>query len=532
MSMWRVLRPVALSACLLTAGAAVAQEPKHGGIMRIYQRDNPGSASIHEEATYSNNVPFMAVFNNLVIFPQDKVRNLPEEIQGELATAWKVGADGRSVTFTTRQGVKWHDGRPFTANDVKCTMDLLQGKSKDSFRKNPRQSWYQNVNDVVVTGENEVVFKLDRPQPSLLSLLASGYSPIYPCHVSAAGMRTKPIGTGPFKFVEFKQNEIIRLTRNTEYWRPGLPYLDGIELPIITNRSTAMLAFIAGKLDMTFPTEVTTQIAKDIKSQAPKAVCFLGPINVSNNLIVNRDRPPFDNADIRHAMALTLDRKTFIDIMSDGKSDIGGSLLPQPYGIWGMPPEMMKTMLGYDPDIGKNRAAGRAIMEKLGYGPNKRLAVKVSTRNIASYRDPAVLLIDQLKEIYIDGELDSVETSVWFAKVARKDYAIGMNLTGNSLDDPDQTFYENYSCKSERNVTGYCNPELEKAFNAQSQELDFEKRKKMVWDIDRQLQDDVARPIILHIQSGTCWQPELKGFAPMINSSYNGYRFDQLWLDR
>jgi peptide/nickel transport system substrate-binding protein len=523
------MRPLVLGACLLGFAAVPflpdsavaqqpgaqqpgAQQPKHGGIMRIYQRDNPGSASIHEEATYSNNVPFMGVFNNLVIFPQDKVRNLPEEIQPELATGWKFSADNRSITFTTRQGVKWHDGKPFTAHDVKCTMDLLQGKAKDSFRKNPRQSWYQNVNEVVVTNDNEVVFKLDRPQPSLLSLLASGYSPIYPCHVSAAGMRTKPIGTGPFKLVEFKQNEMIRLTRNPDYWKPGLPYLDGIEMPIITNRSTAMLAFIAGKLDMTFPTEVTTQIAKDIKSQAPKAICFLGPTNVSNNLIVNRERPPFDNADIRRAMALTLDRKSFIDIMSEGKSNIGGSLLPQPYGVWGMPPEMMTTMLGY--------------------GPNKHLAVKVSTRNTPSYRDPAVLLIDQLKEIYIDGELDVVETSVWFAKVARKDYAVGMNLTGNAVDDPDQTFYENYSCKSERNVTGYCNPALEKAFDAQSQETDVEKRKKLVWEIDRQLQNDVARPIILHIQAGTCWQPELKGFAPMINSSYNGYRFDEVWLDR
>ena len=84
-------------------------------------------------------------------------------------------------------------------------------------------------------------------QPSLLALLASGDTPVYPCHVSPAEMRTHPIGTGPFKFVEFKVNESIKLTRNLDYWKKGLPYLDGIEFTIIPNRSTAILAFIAGK---------------------------------------------------------------------------------------------------------------------------------------------------------------------------------------------------------------------------------------------------------------------------------------------
>ena len=111
-------------------------------------------------------------------------------------------------------------------------------------------------------------------------------------------------------------------------------------------------------------------------------------------------------------------------------------------------------------------------MQKAGYGPDKRLAVKVSTRNIPIYRDPAVILIDQIKNIYIDAELDVVDTAQWFPKVARKDYALGLNLTGNAVDDPDQSFYENYSCGSERNYTNYCNKDIEKLFDEQSQETD------------------------------------------------------------
>ena len=107
-----------------------------------------------------------------------------------------------------------------------------------------------------------------------------------------------------------------------------------------------------------------------------------------------------------------------------------------------------------------------------------------------------MVLIDQLKSIYIDGELEPVESGAWFAKVARKDYSVGLNLTGNGIDDPDQTFYENYGCGSERNYTHYCNKDLQKLFDEQSQETDVAKRKKLVWDIDKKLQEDVARPIL------------------------------------
>jgi len=526
----RALAAVMLS--LLAVSTAATAEPKQGGILRMYHRDSPGSASIHEGATYSINVPFMPVFNNLVIYKQDVAQNSMASIVPELAESWAWSADNRTLTFKLRPGVKWHDGKPFTAADVKCTFDMLMGKSQQKFRQNPRKAWYDQVDEVTTSGEFEAAFHLKRPQPSLLALLASGYTPIYPCHVSPAEMRTHPIGTGPFKFVEFKANESIKLVRNPDYWKKGLPYLDGIEFTIIPNRSTAMLAFVAGRFDMTFPTEVTITLLKDVKTQAPNAVCVVEPTNVSTNIIVNSTSPPFDNPDIRRALALTLDRNAFISILFEGQADIGGTMEPAPDGLWAMPKEMMESIPGYGPDINANREDARKLMQKAGYGPDKHLQVKVSTRNIAQYRDPAVILIDQLKPIYIDAELDVVDTAQWFPKVARKDYALGLNLTGNAVDDPDQSFYENYSCGSERNYTNYCNKDIEKLFDEQSVETDITKRKKLVWKIDKKLQEDVARPIIFHSRNGTCWQPYVKGVTIMVNSSYNGYRYEDLWLDK
>jgi peptide/nickel transport system substrate-binding protein len=515
---------------LAIAVPAVAQ--KSGGILRVTHRDSPASMSIHEEATVSAVAPIMAVFNNLVMYKQDEPLNSLAAIVPDLAERWEWSDDRAVLRFSLRRGVRWHDGKPFTARDVKCTFDLLLGKTDAKLRLNPRQPWYHNLRDVVVEGDHAVNFVLERPQPALIALLASGYSAIYPCHVPSTEMRRHPIGTGPFKFVAFKPNESIKLTKNPNYWKPGRPYLDGIEYTIIPNRATALLAFVTGRFDMTFPYDLQVPMMKDLQSQAPQAVCEMRPTNVSRNLLINRDVPPFGNPEIRRAVALALDRRAFIDILTEGSGDVGGTMLPPPEGQWGMPTEILETLPGYGPDIARNRTEARAIMAKHGYTADKRLKVKVSTRNIAQFRDPAVLLMDQLKEINIESEIDVVETAVWYPKLLRRDYVIAMNLTGSSVDDPDQHFYEHYVCDSPRNYPGYCNKEVDALIDRQSRESDLQRRRELVWEIDRRLQEDVARPIIFHGRSATCWQPQVKGLTTMANSIYNGWRLEDVWLDQ
>ena len=344
-------------------------------------------------------------------------------------------------------------------------------------------------------------------------------------------MRRKPVGTGPFKLADFKMNEGIKLVKNQDYWKPGRPYLDAIEFSIIADRSTRMLSFVAGKFDMTFPSDVTVPLLKNIKRDAPQAQCTMRESGVSTNLIVNREVAPFDNPKIRRAMALTLDREAFIRILSEGEGKMGGALLPPPEGVWGLPEEKLKGLIGYG-DVEKSREEARALMKEAGYGPDKRLKLKVSTRNIATFKDPAVILIDQLKQIWIDAELEIIDTSVYYNRVFKKDYVVALNLTGSAVDDPDVTLFEGYACGSLRNYNNYCNPEMTKLFEAQSRETDRRKRQEMVWEIDRKLQEDVARPIISHGRIAGCWQPQVKNVTLHINSIYNNWRFEDVWLDR
>src|ERR1700745_549832 len=184
----RVLRAAAAAmAFLVTLSASqpgVAQ--KRGGILRMYTPDSPASMSPHEEATVFSQGPMAGVFNNLVMFDQHAKQSRLETVVPDLATGWSWNEDGTALTLPLRQGVKWHDGKPFTAKDVLCTWDLLMETGTDKFRVNPRKTNFKNLERVTANGDYEVTFHLKRAQPAFLVLIANGFAPIYPCHVLAA----------------------------------------------------------------------------------------------------------------------------------------------------------------------------------------------------------------------------------------------------------------------------------------------------------------------------------------------------------
>ena len=262
----KLFAAAAATALLIAISGGTAFGQKRGGILKMYTPDSPASMSVLEEATVFSRGPMMGVFNNLVMFDQQVKQNSLSSIVPDLATSWSWNEDGTELTFPLRQGVKWHDGKPFTAADVKCTWDLMMDLASEKLRVNPRKSAFANLERVTTNGDYQVSFHLKRPQPALLMLIASDFSEIFPCHVPPREMRSHPIGTGPFKFVEFKPNEYIKVARNPDYWKPGRPYLDGIEYTIIRDRSTATLAFISGKFDMTFPNTLTIPLLRDVQT--------------------------------------------------------------------------------------------------------------------------------------------------------------------------------------------------------------------------------------------------------------------------
>ena len=179
----------ALALIGMLAFNATAHAEKSGGTLRIYNPDSPPGLNIYEQATPFGQAPLMAVYNNLILFDQHDPQVRLETIRPDLATKWEWNEDGTALTFTLRQGIKWHDGQPFTAKDVLCTVDLQLDKAKDKVRFNPRKSNFKNLETVTADTDGQVTFHLKRRQPAFPILLANGFSAITPCHQTPDQMR-------------------------------------------------------------------------------------------------------------------------------------------------------------------------------------------------------------------------------------------------------------------------------------------------------------------------------------------------------
>jgi peptide/nickel transport system substrate-binding protein len=385
---------------------------------------------------------------------------------------------------------------------------------------------------VQVNGPHEVRFVLGRPQPSFLSFLASGWSPVYPCHVDGRVMRQKPIGTGPFKVAEFKANDVIHLVKNTDYWKPGRPYLDAITHRIMPSMSTRMLAFLSGDYDMTGSSTVTPLTIKDVHAKLPGAVCSNTGSMVTGVVLVNHKAPPFDNPKVRRAVALALDRNAFVAAQHGG-GRLGGVMMSPPYGVWGLTPAQLEKVPGFGKDVEKNRAEARKLMEEAGFGPNNRLKVPIFVRMTSpNFIAGATLTADQLRSIYIDGEVAPKEYTVFTGAIIKGAYQLGFETSGSAIDDPDVVLYENFMCSSIRNYNKYCNKEVEAKIEEQSATTDPVKRKQLVQALDLLLLQEQARVPVYQGTSSACWHSHVKGYVRPQNGIYTHHRMEDVWMDK
>jgi peptide/nickel transport system substrate-binding protein len=524
---------VLVLAIAIVAGPALSQAPKSGGTLTLTLREDLAQGfAIHETATISVVWPAMPCFSNLVLFDPLKKTESMDTIIGELAERWSWQDNGRNLVFFLRKDVKWHDGRPFTSRDVKYTYDMVREApdAQAKLRINPRKDWYANVEGIEAPDPHTVVFRLKRPQPSILMMLASGYSPVYPAHVPPAELRTRCVGTGPFKLKEWRKGEFIEYVKNPDYFVPGRPYLDGLRYVVIQERGTRTAALQAARVDVAFPGETTRVISEQLKAAEPRLVVTPANQNVNDNLIMNIGRPPFDNVKVRRAVSQAIDRRAYVQAVHQGGAVVGAAMAPQPWGVWGLLDKDLNELPGYGKPA-EDKAQARKLLAEAGFTPANPLRVEMATRAIAIYLDFASFVMSELKQVGIDATLRQVETAQWHPLVTRRDYQLGANLTGIGPDDPDANFYENFACGSPRNYTDYCDEQTMTMIDRQSQEVDQKKRLQMVWDIQKKLEMDAARPMMgWRIDYFTHW-PHVKNLIPH-QSIYNYGRLQEVWLDR
>ena len=520
-----------LAFVVLVAWPAFAETPKVGGTLHLRLREDlPQGFAVHESPTISTLWPAMPCFSNLVLFDPAKPTHAVDSIIGELAQRWSWQDDYRSLVFFLRRDVTWHDGRPFTAADVVYTFDLVrEARDAGKLRINPRRDLFANIASVDAVDAQTVMIRLKRPQPSLLMMIASGFTPIYAAHVPPAAYRTGCIGTGPFKLKEWKRGEYVEYVKNPDYFVKGRPYLDGLRYTIIRERGTGIAALQAGRVDVAFPGETSKPIAEQLTRGVPKMLTTPVGTAVVDHLLFNTAKPPFDNPKLREAVSRAIDRRAYIEALYQGGATIGGAMAPRPHGVWSLSEKDIRALPG-NSGAADGKARARALLAAAGFSASSMKAELV-TRNLPAFLDLASFVAAELKRVGIDVAVRPIDSAQWEAVKTRGEFQLGADRTGMEPDDPDVTFYESYGCGSPRNYEQYCDPELTRMFDQQSQELDPARRLALVQAIQRRLGDAAVRPTLAWRLDYFARWPHVKNLTPH-HSIYGWGRMQDVWLDR
>lgn len=310
----RLVRCLALAVGLGSAAAGLAIGPaaaqKRGGtLVQITQPEPPTLGSYISTANPVGQVA-SKIYDGLLEYDFD-LKPLPS-----LAEAWTISDDGKTVTFRLRSGVKFHDGKPFSSADVQFTvMEVLK-------KVHPRGiNTFSEVTAVETPDAQTAVFRLNRPAPYMMAALSGYESPMLPKHVFGQGdirshqNANAPVGTGPFKFTEWRRGEFVRLDRNADYWKPGRPYLDRVVVRFIGDTGTRAAALEKGEAHIAGFGAVPYNDVKKLEKLPniqieTKGYEMLSPVV---ELMFNTRKAPFDNVKVRQAISYAIDRKFVID---------------------------------------------------------------------------------------------------------------------------------------------------------------------------------------------------------------------------
>ena len=363
-------------------------------------------------------------------------------------------------------------------------------------------------------------------------MLASGYSPVYAAHMPARRSTARRASApAPSSSRSGGTASSSSYVKNPDYFVKGRPYLDGLKYIVIKERGTRTAALQAGQLDVAMPGETTKAAAEQLKAAVPKLVVTPSATNVTDNIIMNVKKPPFDNQKVRLAVSLRHRPPRPGPGRPPGRRHAGRrAWLPEAARRLGRCSRRTSSRCPATARPADMKAQARKLLAEANITPQNPLKVEIATRAIAVYVDMASFVINELKQVGIEASLKQIDTAQWHAMATRGDYQIGANLTGLGPDDPDANFYENYACGSPRNYSVYCNEQVMKMIDAQSAELDPKKRLAQVQAIQKKLEDDAARPILgWRLDYFTIW-PHVKNLVPH-QSIYNFGRMQEVWRD-
>jgi peptide/nickel transport system substrate-binding protein len=472
---------------------------------------------------------------------EEDYRNLAYfEIHPDLATDWEQSPDGMQWTFNFRDGVEWSDGTPFTCADAQWSLDSI--RTGNGLLRSPRFVHWLAVDNIQCPDDLTMVINMKRPKPAMLEVVAAPYNVIRPKHVyenNTDAMRDEPpsVTTGPFTVQQWLPGEKYIFERNPDYWDQPLPYLDGLELSILSDQA-ADTALRAGRIDIGPAQGLAGGRAETMRRECTVCVFWDRVIGSSTSpaIFLNKERAPWNDPVINQAVALAIDNQKYVTVVQQDwyVTPTGCGYLPG--SIWEMPAEQCKQIPGYgdffeggDPAADKEKA--RQLLTDAGYAPNE-LSVTVRFWSIIQADAPAI--IEDLKAIGINAEPEILETARAYDAWTNADFDIGVHSFWIAGLDADFLLYEHFYTGSDRNYNRYSNPEFDRLVDEMSATIDLEQRKQRAWDALEVALRDNAKIIVAHSTYMPVANQKVKGWLPALNylAGYGpNLRRHVLWLD-
>lgn len=472
---------------------ADAQQPKRGGTLQFAISAEAPHYDPHASDTYATLHFAGPFYSTLLAFDLDKF----PAVKGDLASSWTVSPDLKTYTFKLTPGVKFHDGTTLTSADVKATYDRLRNPPQGVV--STRRATFSDIGEIETPDANTIIFKMKEVNASMLEHFASPWNVIYSAKDLAAdpaGPRTKINGTGPFTFVEHVKGGHVAGKRNENYFKKGLPYLDGFR-GIFTLQAAAMLnAIQGGQVLAEFRGISPAERDRLVQAMGDKIRIEESSWTLALLIAFNTEKKPFDDVRVRKALLLAIDRwggSQGLSRISTLRA-VGGVIRPgSPFAT---PEAELVKLPGFSKDIKASREEAKRLLKEAG---QENLKFVLWNRNLAMPYTPAgIFLVDQWRQIGVEVEHKQSDTGAYLATMNAGNHDVAIDFTNLFMDDSSLGLSKFLSVdRSPENRSRSKDPELDKLYDQHLRETNVEKRKALIRAFEKRLYEQAYQQQLL-----------------------------------
>ncbi|MBI4312081.1 MAG: ABC transporter substrate-binding protein [Chloroflexi bacterium] len=443
-------------------------QPKKGGQIKQSAGEDPQSYDPHTATSAAHNIHNQKMYSALLWNPKD------DQIVTDAAESYSISADGKVWTFKLRPGIKYHtgltpaharDGTTMTAKDVKWSLEKLMGLRGDII--SARSGWMKEFididrpdNGIEVVDELTLKIHLLQPFSSLANLLAIGFSGIMPEGITSKDMQQRPYGSGPFKLKSFQRGALWQYARNTDYFKPGLPYLVQWDLVLMDGDAIIQAAFLTHQVDVSGgnPTDDNKAVFDKRSAEGEIYIMRYSSDCRPQGVVMNSTKAPFNDKRLREAVNIGIDRDAYTKVVHNGYA--APELLQYTAGPGRTEAEIRKLPGWRTPHTADLEEAKKIVKELYPNG----LELKMMSRNTSGYMRQNEFIAGELNKIGLKVTLEAVDTSIIFDRAAKLDYNLWTYWFCQTTNTPEEYFGSYFVTGGSRNWFGYSDTKVDAAY--------------------------------------------------------------------